>query len=129
MRNRMRALTCLGWLPLCLLAAPCLGQTTGPAIFFIYPAGGQLGKTVEATVAGQQLKGATAVWVSGKGLSVRVVPEEKPDPKPKPGPPAPLPRPWSALESDPPRAANSCPRLQSGSSERKSNPARPRRRG
>jgi hypothetical protein len=79
-----------------LLAAPCLGQTTGPAIFFIYPAGGQLGKTVEATVAGQQLKGATAVWVSGKGLSARVVPEEKPDPnaKPKPGPPAPPPRPW-----------------------------------
>jgi hypothetical protein len=55
-----------------------------------------LGKTVEATVAGQQLKGATAVWVSGKGLSARLVPEEKPDPKakPKPAPPAPPPRPW-----------------------------------
>ena len=78
------------------LAAPCLGQTTGPAIFFVYPAGGQLGKTVEATVAGQQLKGATAVWVSGKGLTARLVPEEKPDPKakPKPGPPQPPPRPW-----------------------------------
>jgi hypothetical protein len=84
------------FLLLSLLAAPCFGQTTGPAIFFVYPAGGQLGKTVAATVAGQQLKGATAVWVSGKGLTARVAPEEKPDPKakPKPGAPVPLPRPW-----------------------------------
>ncbi len=85
--------------PLMLGAASCYGQAggpAGPAIFFVFPAGGQLGKTVEATVAGQQLKGATAVWVSGKGLSARVVPEEKPDPKakPKPGPPQPPPRPW-----------------------------------
>ena len=97
MRKRIAARVCLGWLPLCLLAAaPGHAQTTGPAIFFIYPAGGQLGKTVEATVAGQQLKGATAAWVSGKGLSARMAPEEKPDPKatPKPGPPQPPPRPW-----------------------------------
>ena len=84
---------------LCLLAASCYGQPggpTGPVIFFVFPAGGQLGTTVEATVAGQQLKGATAVYVSGKGVTARVAPEEKPDPKakPKPGPPAPPPRPW-----------------------------------
>ena len=97
-----------GCLPLCLLAAaPGHAQTTGPAIFFVYPAGGQLGKTVEATVAGQQLKGATAVWVSGKGLSAPDAPEEKPDPKakPKPGPPQPPPRPWISSNIRPSEAA------------------------
>ena len=102
MRNRLRRL--LAWFSvpamatsLVLGAASCYGQLggpTGPAIFFIFPASGQLGKTVEATVAGQQLKGATAVYISGKGLSARVASAEKPDPnaKPKPGPPAPPPR-------------------------------------
>ena len=44
-------------------------QITGPAIFFVFPAGGQRGKTVEGTVGGQELKGATAVYVSGKGVT------------------------------------------------------------
>ncbi|MGA2616126.1 MAG: hypothetical protein ABSF26_00870 [Thermoguttaceae bacterium] len=71
-------------------------QITGPAIFFVFPAAGQRGKTVEATVGGQQLKGATGVYVSGKGLTARLVPDEKPDPaaKPKPGPPKKPPKPW-----------------------------------
>lgn len=97
MRNSTLTIMSLGWIPLCLLAAAaCHAQATGPVILFIFPAGGQLGKTVEVTVAGQQLKGATAVWVSGKGLSARVAPDEKPDPKakPKPGQVAKPPRPW-----------------------------------
>jgi hypothetical protein len=79
-----------------LLSAARAEGPSGPAIFFIYPAGGQLGKTIEAIVAGQQLKGATAVYVSGRGVTARLMPEAKPDPgaKPKPGPPAPPPRPW-----------------------------------
>ncbi|MGA2617533.1 MAG: hypothetical protein ABSF26_07995 [Thermoguttaceae bacterium] len=82
---------------LCLLPVASRAEgPTGPAIFFIYPAGGQSGTTVEATVAGQQLKGAKAVYVSGKGVTARIATEAKPDPnaKPKPGPPAPPPRPW-----------------------------------
>ena len=95
MRNRIVAIASLAWVPLCLgTAGPCAGQTTGPEIFFIYPAGGQLGKTIEATVAGQQLKGAKAVYVSGKGVTARMVPEAKPDPNAKPKPGSPPPRPW-----------------------------------
>jgi hypothetical protein len=82
----------------CLLpsASPGEIQITGPVIFFIFPAGGQRGKTVEATVGGQQLKGASGIYVSGKGVTARLVPEEKPDPaaKPKPGPPKKPPKPW-----------------------------------
>jgi hypothetical protein len=95
MRNRIVAIMSLAWVPLCLwTAGPCAGQTTGPEIFFIYPAGGQLGKTIEATVAGQQLKGAKTVYVSGKGVAARMVPEAKPDPNAKPKPGSPPPRPW-----------------------------------
>lgn len=77
---------------LCFLPAARAEGPTGPAIFFIYPAGGQVGTTVEATVAGQQLRGATAVYVSGKGLTASLAPEVKPDPDAKQKPPPP--RPW-----------------------------------
>jgi hypothetical protein len=86
------------FLLVCLLPSPSPGeiQITGPVIFFIFPAGGQRGKTVEATVGGQQLKGATGAYVSGKGVSARLVPEEKPDAaaKPSSGPPKKPPKPW-----------------------------------
>jgi hypothetical protein len=71
-------------------------EITGPAIFFVFPAGGQRGKTIEVAIGGQQLKGATGVYVSGKGLTARLLPEEKPDPaaKQKAGAPKTPPRPW-----------------------------------
>jgi hypothetical protein len=51
---------------------------------------------VEVTLGGQQLKGATGVYVSGKGVTASLIPEEKPDPaaKPNPGPPKKPPKPW-----------------------------------
>jgi len=89
---------CTVFLLACLLPSTAPGeiQITGPVIFFIFPAGGQRGKTVEATVGGQQLKGASGVYISGKGVTARLVPEEKPDPaaKPQPGPPKKPPKPW-----------------------------------
>ncbi len=55
-----------------LLGMPCGRPLSCPddraGDFLHLPGGRAVGQTVEATVAGQQLKGATAVWVSGKGL-------------------------------------------------------------
>ena len=82
----------------CLLPSPSPGdvEITGPAIFFVFPAGGQRGKTVEVAMGGQQLKGATGVYVSGKGLTASLLPEAKPDPaaKQNPGGPKKPPKPW-----------------------------------
>ena len=86
------------FLLICALPSTSPGevQITGPAIFFVFPPGGQRGKTVEVTLGGQQLKGATGVYVSGKGVTASLIPEEKPDPaaKPNPGPPKKPPKPW-----------------------------------
>ena len=65
---------------------------------FVFPAGGQRGKTVEAIVVGAGLKGATAVYVAGKGVAARIVPEDgaAPAPEPeKPLVPEKNPRPWT----------------------------------
>lgn len=85
-----------------LLASPgarCPGQSyTGPTIIFVFPAGAQRGTTIEAVIAGQNLKGADGVIVSGAGVTGAVTAVEsakatggKPS---KPGKEAPKPRPW-----------------------------------
>jgi hypothetical protein len=65
-------------------AAHCEAQSTQPNIAFIFPAGGQRGKTVEATVAGDGLKGATAVWISGKGVTGSILADDIPAAMSKP---------------------------------------------
>jgi len=52
-----------------------------PYISYVFPAGGQAGKTVEVTVGGLHVAGATAVRVNGEGASVTVHPAPPPDPK------------------------------------------------
>ena len=89
----------------------------GPTAVFMFPAGGQRGTTIEATVVGRELEGATAVYVSGSGVTATVIAGEEPGAaaKPKAGPagkknkpgaaaPAPAgegPRPWNDPQKAP----------------------------
>ena len=50
----------------------------GPHIGYIYPAGGRVGTTVEASVGGQNLSGVTSAAVSGDGVKVKIVSHANP---------------------------------------------------
>jgi len=75
--------------PFSLLATAVLGwssahaQTSPPHIAHIFPAGGQRGTTVEVTVRGRHLVGATGIRVSGQGVTGKVVSVEHKEPDPK----------------------------------------------
>jgi hypothetical protein len=58
-----------------LTPAPAIGQQRlpTPRAGYVYPAGGQQGTTFQVTVGGQFLNGAARAFVSGTGVSVRVV--------------------------------------------------------
>ncbi|QDU58814.1 PPC domain-containing protein [Aeoliella mucimassa] len=62
-----------------LLAMPLYAQKD-PHVGYIFPAGGQRGTTVTATVGGQYLQGVDAGYVSGDGIEVRIVKHIKPIP-------------------------------------------------
>lgn len=49
-----------------------------PQLLYVYPAGGQRGRTVEVTVHGVAITRATAVRISGSGASARVLPPAPP---------------------------------------------------
>ncbi|MDD3927560.1 MAG: PPC domain-containing protein [bacterium] len=57
-----------------ILLCPALawGQiaTNEPSIGYVYPAGGRQGTTIRITVGGQNLRGLSKVYISGKGTSV-----------------------------------------------------------
>ena len=67
-----------------LLAAPSTWAQRAPLgprdphIGYVYPAGGQQGTTLEITVGGQFLDGASDVLVSGKGVEATVTKHTKP---------------------------------------------------
>ena len=61
-----------------ILAAPALAAQSDPHIGYIYPAGARQGETIQATVGGQYLDGASAVWISGSGIQAKVVKHTKP---------------------------------------------------
>ncbi|HUV39625.1 MAG TPA: hypothetical protein VMY39_08410 [Planctomycetota bacterium] len=75
-----------------LLAVVCLAARASwgadvPHINFVFPAGAQQGKTVEVKVTGLDLADATAVHVSGDGVTGKIVALPKPpapDPKKRP---------------------------------------------
>ena len=50
-----------------------------PHIAFLYPAGGQAGSSVEVTVGGENVYGATAAILSGKGVSVQILDAAEPE--------------------------------------------------
>ena len=63
--------------PVCALA----GQSPAdvhPHIGYVYPAGGQRGTTFDVKVGGEDIYGATAAILSGKGASVQVVDSKDP---------------------------------------------------
>jgi Bacterial pre-peptidase C-terminal domain len=62
-----------------LTASWAQAQPPQPLVSCVFPAGGQRGKTVEAVVTGANLQGASAVRVSGAGVTGKVVQGDKPD--------------------------------------------------
>ncbi|HUW56679.1 MAG TPA: hypothetical protein VMZ92_08595 [Planctomycetota bacterium] len=67
------------------LASRPAAAEPAPHINFLFPAGGQQGKTGETAVTGLHLKTATAVHVSGEGVTAKVLVSEEPvEPKPDP---------------------------------------------
>jgi len=65
------------WLAAALPAALAAQQVT-PHIGYVYPAGGRQGTTVQITVGGQFIDGATQVILSGSGIQAKIVNFEKP---------------------------------------------------
>jgi hypothetical protein len=61
-----------------------------PYIGYIFTPGGQVGKTIEVTVGGLHLQGATTVRTSGKGVSASLLESPAPDAKDKTAPKAPV---------------------------------------
>ncbi|MBM4153923.1 MAG: hypothetical protein FJ221_02695 [Lentisphaerae bacterium] len=53
-------------------ALPAAAQQREPHVGYVYPAGGQQGRTFEVTVGGQYLDGVSEVEVSGRGMTVEV---------------------------------------------------------
>ncbi len=53
-------------------AGPAAAQQRDPHIGYVYPAGGQQGRTFEVTVGGQYLDGISDVEFSGRGVTVEV---------------------------------------------------------
>jgi hypothetical protein len=68
------ALTSAAW----LLALTAMAQPNSPHIGYVYPAGGQIGTTVELKVGGQFLEGVTNAFVTGGGVSVTVTDFNRP---------------------------------------------------
>lgn len=63
------------WLAVLLLNLSAAAQTAdrSPHLGYLYPAGGRIGTTFRVTAGGQWLRGASAAYLSGGGLAVRVV--------------------------------------------------------
>ncbi|MGQ9574590.1 MAG: hypothetical protein ACUVUC_04675 [Thermoguttaceae bacterium] len=78
MRNPCRSGRLLWWalalLLTCLLAVPAAleAQAPQPLISWVFPAGAQKGKTIEATVNGKDLQGASGVHFSRAGVTGKV---------------------------------------------------------
>jgi hypothetical protein len=53
-------------------------QRPAPHLAFVYPAGGQQGTTLTISVGGQNLTGPAAAFVSGRGVTTKIVGYERP---------------------------------------------------
>ncbi|MEQ1851820.1 MAG: hypothetical protein ABMA01_09545, partial [Chthoniobacteraceae bacterium] len=58
--------------------APVAHAQRVPRIGYVYPAGGQQGRTFEVTLGGQNLTGANEVYFSGRGIEAKVVSHQRP---------------------------------------------------
>lgn len=68
----------LRWIALLLTIVPAALAQREPHAAYVYPAGGQVGTTVDVIVGGQNLYGATNAYVSGPGVTAVVLPYEPP---------------------------------------------------
>jgi len=68
--------TILLTLMVCLSIA--YGQTNQPHIGYLYPAGGQAGKTFQIVAGGQFLQGAYDIYITGKGVKASVIKHYRP---------------------------------------------------
>lgn len=63
----------LAWCVLICLDAAGHAEPPQPLANWVFPAGGQRGKTVEVTVSGKELPGASGVRVSGPGVTGKII--------------------------------------------------------
>src|ERR1035437_459585 len=72
--NWLAVLGVLGW----LAVAPAARAQVRPYIGFVYPAGGQQGTTFQIKLGGQGLDGVDQVFVTGAGVTARVLEYDRP---------------------------------------------------
>src|ERR1035437_5218142 len=72
--NWLAVLGALGW----LAVAPATRAQVRPYIGFVYPAGGQQGTTFQIKLGGQSLEDVNRVFVTGSGVSARLVEYDRP---------------------------------------------------
>ena len=71
----MKSFSHLAFVVLILLSTVAWSQSAGtePHIGSIYPAGGQRGTVFNITVRGQSLRGADGIYITGEGISAKVI--------------------------------------------------------
>src|ERR1035437_4942500 len=72
--NWLAVLGALGW----LAVAPAARAQVRPYIGFVYPSGGQQGTTFQIKLGGQGLDGVDQVFVTGAGVTARVLEYDRP---------------------------------------------------
>jgi hypothetical protein len=65
------------WILIALTVGPAVWAQREPHIGYVYPAGGQLGTTFQATIGGQFLDNANSIAVSGRGVHAILVEQTK----------------------------------------------------
>ena len=69
----LRKLIVFGAVCLCAAGAVAALDSNKPNIGYLYPAGGQRGTTIQVRVGGQFLRGAKDIYISGDGVTAKVV--------------------------------------------------------
>ena len=59
------------------VTVPCAWAQKDPHVGYVYPAGGRQGTTFQVTIGGSALNNTTAVFVSGAGVSTKVIKEDR----------------------------------------------------
>ncbi len=74
--SRRHALLAFAAILACAATLPA--QLPSPHVGYVFPAGGKQGSTLQAKIGGQLLDGATGVYVSGAGITAKVIDFSKP---------------------------------------------------
>ena len=68
-----RKLILISTIALCIAGAMGALDSNKPNIGYLYPAGGQQGTTIQVRAGGQFIRGAKDVYISGDGVTAKVV--------------------------------------------------------